>query len=133
MPRKCKRKRKYPNRLWRHVRAPTEPRNPLPYPFNELDFWQKNFIRALFRDNAPSPRAAMCASKIDRWRFGEWMDHHAFFIALAITAHRKLGPQAAASKMTVLFRFMLSRPVANATQSRGGSTASFFNHDEEED
>jgi hypothetical protein len=56
----------------------------------------------------------------------EWMEHPAFFTALALTLRRRFGHERGGAMLTVLFRFFLSQPLPKACDVRDFGEPCFF-------
>jgi hypothetical protein len=121
-----RRKRKYVR--WRPRRSElgfeNEARNPKPYPFNELDQFQARFVEAVC--DASSPRAALRGARIEESFVAGWVHQPAFYTALHVTLRRRFGADEAGRRLTVLFRFLLSRPISDACSGAGPRLRTVF-------
>jgi hypothetical protein len=125
-----RRKRRYVR--WRPRRSElgfqNEASNPRPYPFNELDLFQTRFLAAVC--DAPSPRAAMWSARIEESFVADWVHQPAFYMALHITLRRRFGADEAGRRLTVMFRFLLSRPISDACSGAGPRRTIFFSQED---
>ena len=82
-------------------------------------------LQRLNRDRCSPPKAEIEVNDI-----ADWIDQPAFYTGLQVTLRRRFGADEAARRLTVLFRFLLSRPISDACSGAGPRRTVFFSQED---